>query len=320
MSWVIFTILATILQSFRNLEQKSLNKRLDALTVSWSRFIIPLPFAIIVAVSSFYQLDSEFIFYCFVTGLFQIAGNIFLLQTFKTRNFSIGIAFSKTEVLQSYLIGLLFFNALISTSDLISILVATIGVILISGNFTAGYKTGYKNLAKSFYNQSLLKPNQEICFLVYGLLTGLSFSISAFNLKFASEKLHILQYSPSKTAIMVLMWVICFQNIFFVIVKFCQRTLIKDLKSMIALENKYTFLKTSILSFCGSFCWFIAYGLGEVIYVKAVGQIEIVIAILISFLLLKEKLKKIEIIGITLTSSGIPLTSSGILWLIFNQN
>ena len=299
MSWIIFTILATILQSFRNLEQKSLNKRLDALTVSWSRFIIPLPFAIIVAVSSFYQLDSEFIFYCFVTGLFQIAGNIFLLQTFKTRNFSIGIAFSKTEVLQSYLIGLLFFNTLISTSDLISILVATIGVILISGNFTAGYK----NLAKSFYNQSSL----------YGLLTGLSFSISAFNLKFASEKLHILQYSPSKTAIMVLMWVICFQNIFFVIVKFCQRTLIKDLKSMISLENKYTFLKTSILSFCGSFCWFIAYGLGEVVYVKAVGQIEIVIAILISFLLLKEKLKKIEIIGITLTSSGI-------LWLIFNQN
>ena len=299
MSWVIFTILAAILQSFRNLEQKSLNKRLDALTVSWSRFIIPLPFAIIVAVSSFYQLDNEFIFYCFVTGLFQIAGNIFLLQTFKTRNFSIGIAFSKTEVLQSYLIGLLFFNTLISTSDLISILVATIGVILISGNFTAGYK----NLAKSFYNQSSL----------YGLLTGLAFSISAFNLKFASEKLHILQYSPSKTAIMVLMWVICFQNIFFVIVKFCQRTLIKDLKSMISLENKYTFLKTSILSFCGSFCWFIAYGLGEVVYVKAVGQIEIVIAILISFLLLKEKLKKIEIIGITLTSSGI-------LWLIFNQN
>jgi len=299
MSWVIFTILATILQSFRNLEQKSLNKRLDALTVSWSRFIIPLPFAIIVVILTFYQFDNKFIFYCFVAGLFQIAGNVFLLQTFKARNFSIGIAFYKTEVLQSYLIGLLFFNTLISTSDLISILVATIGVILISGNFTAGYK----NLAKSFYNQSSL----------YGLLTGLSFSISAFNLKFASDKLYNLQYSPIKTALIVLMWIICFQNIFFVIVKFCQRTLIRDFKSIISLENKYTFLKTSILSFCGSFCWFIAFGLGEVVYVKAVGQIEIVIAILISFLLLKEKLKKIEIIGITLTSSGI-------LWLIFNQN
>ena len=313
MSWVIFTILATILQSFRNLEQKSLNKRLDALTVSWSRFIIPLPFAIIVVILTFYQFDNKFIFYCFVAGLFQIAGNVFLLQTFKARNFSIGIAFYKTEVLQSYLIGLLFFNTLISKSDLISILVATIGVILISGNFTAGHKTSYKNLAKSFYNQSWLKPNQETCFLVYGLLTGLSFSISAFNLKFASDKLYSLQYSPIKTALIVLMWIICFQNIFFVIVKFCQRTLIRDFKSIISLENKYTFLKTSILSFCGSFCWFIAFGLGEVVYVKAVGQIEIVIAILISFLLLKEKLRKIEIIGITLTSSGI-------LWLIFNQN
>ena len=82
MSWVIFTILATILQSFRNLEQKSLNKRLDALTVSWSRFIIPLPFAIIVVILTFYQFDNKFIFYCFVAGLFQIAGNVFLLQTF----------------------------------------------------------------------------------------------------------------------------------------------------------------------------------------------------------------------------------------------
>jgi len=278
MSWIIFTILATILQSFRNLEQKSLNKRLDALTVSWSRFIIPLPFAIIVVILTFYQFDNKFIFYCFVAGLFQIAGNVFLLQTFKARNFSIGIAFYKTEVLQSYLIGLLFFNTLISTSDLMSILVATIGVILISGNFTAGHKTSYKNLAKSFYNQSSL----------YGLLTGLSFSISAFNLKFASDKLYNLQYSPIKTALIVLMWIICFQNIFFVIVKFCQRTLIRDFKSIISLENKYTFLKTSILSFCGSFCWFIAFGLGEVVYVKAVGQIEIVIAILISFLLLKK--------------------------------
>ena len=61
MSWVIFTILATILQSFRNLEQKSLNKRLDALTVSWSRFIIPLPFAIIVVILTFYQFDKNMI-------------------------------------------------------------------------------------------------------------------------------------------------------------------------------------------------------------------------------------------------------------------
>jgi uncharacterized membrane protein len=109
------------------------------------------------------------------------------------------------------------------------------------------------------------------------------------------------------------MWVICFQNIFFTAVKFCQNRLISDLKSLISLEHKYTFLKTSILSFFGSVCWFVAFGLGKVVYVKAVGQIELIMAIAVSHFILKEKLKISEAIGITLTSSGI-------LWLIFNTD
>ena len=156
---------------------------------------------------------------------------------------------------------------------------------------------------QSLYNKSVL----------YGLLTGFCFSISAFNLKFASETLSNLQYPAIKVAIIVLMWVICFQNIFFTVVKFCQNRLISDLKSLISLEHKYTFLKTSILSFLGSVCWFVAYGLGKVVYVKAVGQIELIMAMAVSYFILKEQLKVPEIVGITLTSSGI-------LWLIFNTN
>jgi drug/metabolite transporter (DMT)-like permease len=41
------------------------------------------------------------------------------------------------------------------------------------------------------------------------------------------------------------------------------------------------------------------------VYVKAIGQIELVMAIAASYFLLKEKIKKSEIIGIALTSSGI---------------
>ena len=293
MSWVFYTIFATILQTFRNLEQKRLNKELDSLTVSWSRFILPLPFAITTVAYTFLLVDRFFIFYCFVTALFQVAGNIFLLQTFKSKNFSVGIAFYKTEVLQASLVGLLFFNVSISIFAFAAILVATSGVIFMSGLvFNSGFKQFFSIKNKSVF---------------YGLLTGLCFSISAFNLKFASETLSSFEYSPTKVAIVILMWVICFQNIFFSIIKSCQNRLIKDLKSLVSLEHKYTFIKTSILSFSGSVCWFIAFGLGNVIYVKAVGQIELVIAILVSYFILKEKLKISEIIGIILTSSGILL-------------
>ena len=292
MSWVLYTFAATILQTFRNLEQKKLNKKLDSLTVSWSRFILPLPFAIIIVANTFF-VSKLFIFYCLVTAFFQVLGNIFLLQTFKSKNFSVGIAFYKTEVLQASLIGLLFFNVSISIYAFVAILVATFGVVLMSGLIF--------DFNSSIRNKSVF----------YGLLTGFCFSISAFNLKFASEILLGFRYSSIEIAIIVLMWVICFQNIFFSIIKSCQNRLIKDLKSLVSLEHKYTFVKTSMLSLLGSVCWFVAFGLCNVVYVKAVGQIELVIAILVSYFILKEKIKISEIIGIALTSGGILLLIFG---------
>ncbi len=296
MSWILYTIAATALQTFRNLEQKGLNKKLDALTVSWSRFILPLPFAIMVVAFTYLKVSQEFVLYCLVTSLFQIAGNIFLLQTFKSKNFSIGIAFYKTEALQAMLIGLLFFNEVVSFGGFVAIMVATLGVIFMSG---LAFNKGFKKFFQSLNNKSAF----------YGLLTGFCFSVSAFNLKIASDALFPFGYLHMKAAIVVLMWVICFQNIVFITIKLYQKRLKKDLKSLTSAENKYAFVKTSVLSFLGSVCWFTAFGLGKVVYVKAVGQIELVMAMAVSYFILKEKSKTSEIIGIILTSAGI-------LWLI----
>ena len=87
MTWIIFTIAATILQTFRNLEQKILNKKLDALTVSWSRFILPLPLAIFGVFYTHSEASIWFIFHCLVAALFQIGGNFFLLRTIHSKNF-----------------------------------------------------------------------------------------------------------------------------------------------------------------------------------------------------------------------------------------
>lgn len=292
MLWILYTITACTLQTFRNLEQKNLNKKLDSLTVSWSRFILPLPFAVAVAACTAQLISKEFILYCLVTAIFQVAGNVFLLQTLKSKNFSVGITFYKTETLQAMIIGLLFFNEKISLSGFVSIMIAAAGAVVMSGLV---FNDGLKEFTKSLKNKSTL----------YGLLTGFCFSISAFHLKLASGTLQSLGHTNIKSAIVVLMWVICFQNIFFITIKSYQNRLIKDLKSLILSENKYVFFKTSIFSFAGSVFWFAAYGLGKVVYVKAIGQIELVMAIAASYFLLKEKIKKSEIIGIALTSSGI---------------
>jgi len=226
----------------------------------------------------------------------QIAGNIFLLKTLNLRNFSIGIAFYKTEVLQTLILSLLFFDKNISTESIAAVALTACGVILISNSI---FNEGIKKFLKSLNNKAV----------IYGLLCGFCFSVSGFSLKFASQELIALEYSIIKVPILVLLWVIFIQNIFFITLKFYQKRLISDLKTLFSLENKSSFLRTSILSFSGSICWFAAFAIGTVVYIKVIGQLELLLAVLVSHYMLKEKMKNIEI-------AGIIITAIGILWLI----
>ena len=299
MMWIFYTISAVILQTFRNLEQKALSKKLDSLTVSWSRFILPLPIALAVFFYTYKIVNWQFVYYCLITAIMQVGGNICLLKTFKSKNFSIGIAFYKTEVLQTLILGILFFHAKVSLIEIAAILVTTVGVLLMSGSV---FHSGVKKFLQSLNNKAAF----------YGLLCGLCFSISAFNLKFAAEELFALEYTGIKAPITVLMWVICIQNILFISIKLNQKRLVKDFISLSGAENKFAFLRTSILSFAGSVCWFTAFAYGSVIYIKAVGQLELVLAVGASHFILKEAPNKIELVGIIFTAAGI-------LWLIFEQ-
>lgn len=285
--WILLTILAATLQAFRNLEQKNLNKKLDYITVSWSRFILPFPFAIITVFLTFSNTNNQFIIYCFLTAALQVIANVFLLKTFKSKNFSIGVLFYKTEILQAALLGFLFFNQNISLAGFLAISLAAIGMFLMSEI----------NLKKQRFDSAI----------IFGILSGFCFAICAFYLKFASNLLITDGYSSFVASIIVLMWVIFIQNVLLIGIKTYQKSILVDLKKLFSLENKKSFLITSLFSFLGSVCWFAAFTIGNVVYVKAVGQIELIIAILISHFYLKERHKIKEIIGMIIVFVAILL-------------
>ena len=108
MSWILYTIAATLLQTFRNLEQKSLNKKLDSLTVSWSRFILPLPFAVITVIYSSSLVDKWFIFCCFITALFQVAGIFFYYKLLSQEILVLGLHSTKQRFCRHRLLGCYF--------------------------------------------------------------------------------------------------------------------------------------------------------------------------------------------------------------------
>lgn len=292
MTWILYTLAAIIFQTIRNLEQKNLNKTLDAITTSWSRFILPFPFAAFVVFYTFHSIDSKFALSCLTTAFFQVCGNIFLIKTLNSKNFSLGIAFYKTEVLQASVVGFLLFDQKLSQIAVLAVFIGTAGVIMMSG---LRIDNGWKGFLSSMKNSST----------AFGLLSGFCFAFSAFNLKNAATTLISDGESNLLASTIVLLWVIFFQNIGLASIKLIQGRFSQDLRSLFAIENKGTFIKAAFFSFIGSLFLFLAFSYGNVIYVKALGQLELVLAILVSHFYLKEKQSFAQISGIALTALGI---------------
>ena len=282
--WALLTISAIFFQIIRNLEQKKLHKDLDVFTTSWSRFILPFPFAIIAVVSTFQSYNFEFFHYILINALFQILGNIFLIKTIQTKNFSVGIAFSKTEIIQALILGFLLYNFRFNFNEILAIFIAFIGIILLA---KIDFKN-FKDFTKSLKNIASL----------YGILCGFCFGITSYNIQFASNYLISDGFNSIKASTLVLLYTIFFQNIFFIIFKSFQKRLFSDVKKLFLIDNYRKFLITSLSSFVGSICWYGAYTVGNVIHVKTVGQLEIIASMLVAKFHFKEKNSIKENLGI----------------------
>lgn len=290
MLWIFFTLGAISFQTLRNLEQKKLVKKIDPLTASWARFILPFPLSIIIIFFTLSNFSYDLIKYILINSLFQMLGSIFLVKAMQYRNYSIAITLGKTETIQALIVGLFFYNIKIMPLEVIFILIAFLGVILMSE---------FKFKEKNFLN-SLKNPAN-----FFGIISGTCFAITSYNLKNACNVLIELGYKNISAATLVLLYTIFWQNLFFIAIKFKQKTLISSIKILTTSENIKSFLIASSLSFIGSIFWYSAYSYGDIIHVKMVGQLEIILAIIISCFFLKERHSIKNFIGILLTLFSI---------------
>lgn len=289
--WIILTLLAVFFQIFRNLEQKNLSKKVDAITSSWARFIMPFPIAIILVLLTFQNYNFVFFKYILTNAFFQMLGSIFLIKAMQSKNFSIAVALGKTETIQALIIGYFFYNLKILPFKILLLILSFIGIILMSD---------FKFKNRQEFIDSIKNPKN-----FYGILCGSCFAITAFNLKDATQILINENYHIFLASTIVLLWTIFFQNIFFILIKIKEKSLISSIKSLWHAQNRKSFFIASIFSFIGSFFWYSAYSFGEVLGVKILAQIEIIIAILISIYYFNEKHNLKNLIGIFITLFSI---------------
>ncbi len=299
--WVLISLAAGTLQTVRNGLARSLSGILPASLLSWSRFAFNLPFsaALVVVVYLFGSfgaptLSVRFFVLCLIGGVGQLLGNVALITSFSEATFAQAIVVHKTEVALAAITGFLFFGQIPSILGWLGILLSAVGVALIS--LVSAAATDPDRAPTS----ELLQANLGTAF---ALLSAALLVVAGFGIQQATEELQVQNpgtgaFGPAATTLFHVTWI--------EVVILTGWLLARD-RGAFALVPAHLPRLASIglAGFAGSLGWFWAFSLSFVAFVKAVGQIESVLSVLLAIYLWKEQKTTDQLPGIALTIAGI---------------
>lgn len=134
--WILFTLAAAVLQTFRNAMQSSLTKSLGTLGATHVRFLFGLPFACLFLLITAVVLGGPwpaptvgFVVWVVIGALSQIGGTALMLAAMRERSFVVATAYIKTEPIQVALFGLVFLGDRLTPLASAAVMIATCGVV-----------------------------------------------------------------------------------------------------------------------------------------------------------------------------------------------
>lgn len=287
--WILFTLLAVVMQSVRTAAQKQIAQSLSASTATLIRYLFGLPFALgyyfflryiyqeeaVVANAVFYRAAS-------LAAIAQIVATVLLIKALTLRNFAVGTALAKTEALLTAVIGALFFSALLSPMAYLSVAIGVVGVLIASN-----WKLSFSDLV---HNESIK----------FGIGAGLGFALASLWIREASLSLELPRlYSAAA----VLLYMVVIQTVICLLFVFLRER--SQLSLMLARWRTCVFIGFSSLA--GSVGWFTAMSLQDAAVVKTLGQTEFVVTLLITYFYFGEKITTKEYIGIILVALSVLL-------------
>ena len=133
--WIPITVWAAFAQTLRNAAQRHLTAELGTLGATLVRFLYGVPFAAVWlwGVQKFTALPlpvpgAAFWLWVLVAGVSQIAATALLLRVMAERNFALGVAYSKTELIQVAVFALMFLGDRISAFTGVAIACGTLSL------------------------------------------------------------------------------------------------------------------------------------------------------------------------------------------------
>src|SRR3974390_1723565 len=135
--WIPFTIVAALGQVARNAMQRALTGPLGTSGATNIRFLFGFPFSL-VFLAGVLAVSGErpswpvaaFWPWLMLGACSQIIATAMMLVAMNQRSFVVTTAYLKTEAIQTAIFGFIFLGDRLTTSKVIAILIATVGVVI----------------------------------------------------------------------------------------------------------------------------------------------------------------------------------------------
>jgi drug/metabolite transporter (DMT)-like permease len=297
--WIPVTIWAAFAQTLRNAAQRHLVADLGTLGATLVRFLYGLPFALLwlLAVRSFGgfalpALPAGFFVWVLLGALTQIAATALLLKVMAERNFTLGVAYSKSEILQVAVFGFMFLGDAVSAAAAVAILLGTLGVLLLS---PADKARPIRGLLTGWTSRSAL----------FGLASGTGFALSAVGFRGAALSLGDTPFPMAAAATLVVAQAI--QTLAlggWLLVR--QRDVV-----LRVLRAWRASLFAGGMGAAASAGWFTAMAIEPAAHVRTLGLIELLFSYAVSRKLFRERFERRELLGVGLLVVGLAIVVLG---------
>ncbi len=290
--WVPVTLLAAGAQTLRNATQRSLTQAIGVVGATQVRFVFGLPFAFLflgLACLASGSAPPVLTWASFWWGLggavAQILATGLMLATMKQRSFAVTTAYTKTEPVQVAVFAALFLGDPLSPLKFAAIVVATLGVMLISFKPRSGSPESLRGAG--------LKP------LLLGILAGAFFALAAVCFRGAILALESGVFFLRASTILV--WGLGLQSLILIVY-----LLLRDRS---ALSGSFKVWRQSLFAgFLGALAsqfWFIGFSLTAVANVRTLALVEVLMALMMSRRLFSEEVCRREYAGMALIAAGV---------------
>lgn len=297
-AWIPIVVGAALLQTIRNAAQRSLVADLGTLAATLVRFLYGLPFALVwlllvlafsgTASRAWPALSPAYCAWLAAGAVCQLAATALLLVAMKQRNFIVGVTFSKTEVLQVGLFGVVALQEVPTAGGAIAMLVATLGVVLLSLPREAGTALAHWRGNAAWF----------------GLASGACFALASVAYRGAALQL------PGVSA-----WLVGAAGV--LLAQMLQTVLLGGWlwlrqPATIAAIGRAWRLSTvaGAMGAMASIGWMTATALRPAVDVRTLGLVEVLFSYLVSRRLFREQTSRREMAGLLLVGAGVLVISA----------